>query len=198
MRLLTGFLDTPEPSRRAWCAERDASYNVLSRAASVRASLRKALQSAAHSWGGVGQGAAGPGELVLASCGDDASLVLRCLVGGYFSNVARLGADGNYHPLSLSLSQSRAADGPNAFAPASPTPPLRLHPSSVLSRFPTAGGSDFVLFQEAEGATGSLGQGPTALLSGRGAGFVVRMRETSKVRAAWLLQMAPHFYSKAK
>ena len=192
MRLLTGFLDTPEPSRRSWCTERDASYSVLSRAASVRASLRKALQSAAHSWGGVGEGAGVPGELVLASCGDDAPLVLRCLVGGYFSNVARLGADGNYHP----LSQLRAAEGLNGAASA--TPPLRLHPSSVLSRFPTAGGSDYVLFQEAEGATGRLGHGPTALLSGRGAGFVVRMRETSKVRAAWLLQMAPHFYSKAK
>jgi HrpA-like RNA helicase len=58
MRLLGAFEDTSsDQARRAWCLERDVSFPVLQRATSVRAALRRALQGAARSWGGVGEAA---------------------------------------------------------------------------------------------------------------------------------------------
>jgi hypothetical protein len=163
----------------------------MRRAAGIRKVLRASLVATSKALAQgqrQGQGQRDGEPLELSSCGDDFSLVLRCLVGGFFSHVAKLAPDGSYQPLHA---------GVGAWGGAGRELKMTLHPSSILSRFAT-GGSEYVLFSEAEAVTSSSSSSSGLSLSGRGVGFSVRLRDVSKIRAAWLVQMAPHFYSLGK
>ena len=71
----------------SWCEAHSLQYRILSRAKEVRKNLLSVLRKFCH------DGA------VISSCGADAACVRRCIVCGYFSNVAKLGNDGQYHTL---------------------------------------------------------------------------------------------------
>lgn len=63
----------------------------------------------------------------LASCGDDTTAILKCIVSGFFANVARLGPDGLY----------RTIRGGRR---------VQLHPNSVLAKFGAP--PEFVVFDQ--------------------------------------------------
>eukprot|EP00602_Paraphysomonas_sp_CaronLab_P003104 CAMPEP_0185033384 /NCGR_PEP_ID=MMETSP1103-20130426/22251_1 /TAXON_ID=36769 /ORGANISM="Paraphysomonas bandaiensis, Strain Caron Lab Isolate" /LENGTH=635 /DNA_ID=CAMNT_0027569627 /DNA_START=40 /DNA_END=1944 /DNA_ORIENTATION=+ len=88
----------------SWCDSMCLQARVLSRAHEVRTRLRKMLIAFA------------PEGCVLASCEEDNETIRRCIVAGYFANVAQLGSGGMYWTVRGRI-------------------PVTVHPSSVLARF---------------------------------------------------------------
>ncbi|KAI0822689.1 pre-mRNA splicing factor [Trametes gibbosa] len=98
----------------AWCKAHALSFRAMSRAMSIRSQLKKYMQRFG---------------LPLESCEGDAKRLRRCLVTGYWRNVARWSADGTY----------RSVRGDTV---------LHVHPHSVLfTRKPRSG---WVIFHEME------------------------------------------------
>ncbi|KAI0648202.1 P-loop containing nucleoside triphosphate hydrolase protein [Trametes meyenii] len=98
----------------SWCKSHALSFRAMSRAVSIRSQLKKYMQRF---------------ELPTESCEGDAKRLRKCLVTGYWRNVARWTADGTY----------RAVRG-NMI--------LHVHPHSVLfTRKPRSG---WVIFHEME------------------------------------------------
>ncbi|KAI9056633.1 P-loop containing nucleoside triphosphate hydrolase protein [Trametes sanguinea] len=98
----------------SWCKAHALSFRAMSRAVSIRSQLKKYMQRFG---------------LPLESCEGDAKRLRRCLVTGYWRNVARWTADGTY----------RAVRGDTV---------LHVHPHSVLfTRKPRSG---WVIFHEME------------------------------------------------
>ncbi|TBU50208.1 pre-mRNA splicing factor [Dichomitus squalens] len=98
----------------SWCKAHALSFRAMSRAVSIRSQLKKYMQRF---------------ELPLDSCEGDAKRLRKCLVTGYWRNVARWTADGTY----------RAVRGEIV---------LHVHPHSVLfTRKPRTG---WVIFHEME------------------------------------------------
>ncbi|POW13147.1 hypothetical protein PSHT_07847 [Puccinia striiformis] len=99
-------------SSAKWCAKHRLNFKALSRAINIRGQLVKYLKKF-----GVG----------LVSCGNDEQKVRRCLVSGYFKNVALMKDDGSYRG---------CRDGNVMF----------VHPSSVMfNRKPETG---YVVYHE--------------------------------------------------
>ncbi|KAL1947483.1 hypothetical protein VTO73DRAFT_13207 [Trametes versicolor] len=98
----------------SWCKAHALSFRAMSRAISIRSQLKKYMQRFG---------------LPLESCEGDAKRLRKCLVTGYWRNVARWVADGTY----------RAVRGETV---------LHVHPHSVLfTRKPRSG---WVIFHEME------------------------------------------------
>ncbi|KAI0362815.1 P-loop containing nucleoside triphosphate hydrolase protein [Trametes cingulata] len=98
----------------SWCKAHALSFRAMSRAVSIRSQLKKYMQRFG---------------LPLESCEGDAKRLRKCLVTGYWRNVARWTADGTY----------RAVRGDTV---------LHVHPHSVLfTRKPRSG---WVIFHEME------------------------------------------------
>lgn len=185
LKIFTRFCDLPEGGRRSWCDEQEFNFAILHRAMRLRESLSSALSAVAvSSLNDSGD------SLHLTSCGDDTQLVLRCLVGGFFTNVAKLHSDGTYRSLPEAPLTSSVSNTPSSGSR------LELHPSCILSKYATSQ-AELIVYQEAEGVITNTGGESGPSLSGRGMEFLVRLSGVSKIPAAWLLQMAPHFY-KAK
>ncbi|MBW0501432.1 hypothetical protein O181_041147 [Austropuccinia psidii MF-1] len=99
-------------SSAKWCAKHHLNFKALSRAVNIRGQLMKYLKKF-----GIG----------IVSCGTDEKRIRRCLVSGYFKNVAWMKDDGSY----------RSCREGNI---------LFVHPSSVMfNRKPQTG---FVIFHE--------------------------------------------------
>ncbi|RYH32055.1 ATP-dependent RNA helicase [archaeon] len=71
----------------SWCDSMSLQFRILSRAKEIRYNLTNMLKRFKNE-----------GD-VLSSCGQDDKAVRRCLVSGFFSQAARLLADGKYHTL---------------------------------------------------------------------------------------------------
>eukprot|EP01031_Cornospumella_fuschlensis_P027321 gene27321-33006_t len=71
----------------SWCDSMSLQFRVLARAKEIRYNLTNMLKRFKSD-----------GE-ILSSCGQDDKAVRRCLVSGFFSQAARLLADGKYHTL---------------------------------------------------------------------------------------------------
>lgn len=81
-----------------WCHGNFLNHKALTRAVSIRHQLQKYLYKF---------------QIPMKSCGEDMTVVRKCLVGGYFANAARAKADGSYVSVRDNV-------------------PLMIHPSSVL------------------------------------------------------------------
>ncbi|KAI0747764.1 P-loop containing nucleoside triphosphate hydrolase protein [Daedaleopsis nitida] len=98
----------------SWCKSHALSFRAMSRAVSIRSQLKKYMQRFG---------------LPLDSCEGDAKRLRKCLVSGYWRNVARWTADGTYRPVR----------GDTV---------LHVHPHSVLfTRKPRSG---WVIYHEME------------------------------------------------
>lgn len=101
--------------QQSWCDSNCLQHRILSRVKEVRGNLSGMLS------------AFKPKGAVIASCGTDGSCVKKCLITGYFSHVAKLGNDGNYHTLRGSVL-------------------VTPHPTSVLAQFGAP--PEWVMFNE--------------------------------------------------
>lgn len=89
---------------QSWCDSHGLQFRVLSRAKDIRKKLSLVLQKCRSD------------GVVVSSCGEDDVAIRKCLLSGYFSNVAKLNSDGTYHTLRANVS-------------------VVPHPTSVIARF---------------------------------------------------------------
>lgn len=126
-------------SSQSWCDSYSLQYRMLFKAKEVRRSLLRLLkkiikarddddctqsirvnrQQSVSAVQGFVAASAGMGNIAIASCGEDTECILKSIVCGYFSHVAKLGNDGQYHTL---------RGGGVTVTP---------HPTSVVARFGT-------------------------------------------------------------
>lgn len=111
-------------------------------------------------------------------CVDGATGLLRCLVSGFFSNIAKLKSDGTY---------KMTLDGRS----------IRVHPSSVLSRFGAP--PEWICFQQAVLTESAEYESRNTGLRLRQRvdnedDHVVFVRFASAIDPRWLATIAPHVY----
>jgi len=119
LNIYNGFVEAGCSAQ--WCDSMCLQFRILARAQEIRGHLLRSLSS--HSADGQ----------PLSSCGEDSVAIRKCLVSGYFANVAQLSPDGNY----------RTVRGQRAVTP---------HPSSVFANYGAP--PEWVLFHDAVCADG--------------------------------------------
>ncbi|CAM9913588.1 unnamed protein product, partial [Laminaria digitata] len=98
-----------------WCEENCINYRALVRAGEIRSQLSRYCKKFAL-----------PGQQ-FSSCDDDVNALRRCLVAGFFANVAKLSPDGRYRTVRDNTV-------------------IAIHPSSVLAHFGSP--PEWILFHE--------------------------------------------------
>jgi len=123
LNVFRGFEDEPEGNNQSpqeWCAENMLNHRALKRAKEVHRQLKGYLLRTARE---LHSGESRP----LASCGDDTTAILKCIISGFFANVARLGPDGLYR----TIRGSRR---------------VQLYPNSILAKYGAP--PEFVVFDQ--------------------------------------------------
>ncbi|CAM9265782.1 unnamed protein product [Ectocarpus fasciculatus] len=113
LNVFNSFDDSGNDSE--WCKENCLNHRALVRAGEIRQQLSRYCKKFAP-----------PGQHV-SSCGDDVNALRRCLVAGFFANVAKLCPDGRYRTVRDSTV-------------------VAIHPSSVLAHFGSP--PEWILFNE--------------------------------------------------
>ncbi|CAN0208209.1 unnamed protein product [Ectocarpus sp. 6 AP-2014] len=113
LNVFNSFDETGNDSE--WCKENCLNHRALVRAGEIRQQLSRYCKKFAP-----------PGQHV-SSCGDDVNALRRCLVAGFFANVAKLSPDGRYRTVRDSTV-------------------VAIHPSSVLAHFGSP--PEWILFNE--------------------------------------------------
>eukprot|EP00752_Nemacystus_decipiens_P017500 g15688.t1 len=113
LNVFNSFEETGSDSE--WCKDNCLSYRALVRAGEIRQQLSRYCNKFA------------PAGRQLSSCGDDVNALRRCLVAGFFANVAKLSPDGRYRTVRDSTV-------------------VAIHPSSVLAHFGSP--PEWILFNE--------------------------------------------------
>jgi HrpA-like RNA helicase len=169
---------------QSWCDSSSLLYKILYKAKDIRSNLytmlKKFVQHRQQS-----SSSSSSGMKMIASCGDDDKAIRKCLVAGFFPNVAKLSPRGDYQLLR----------GGKYVSP---------HPFSVMSRLGTF--PEYVLFNDVvynnhsggpdnrNTASSSMNNNEANILSGSSRKDIVYMREISKIDPFWLYDVASHYY----
>jgi ATP-dependent RNA helicase DDX35 len=168
---------------QSWCDSSSLLYKILYKAKDIRSNLYTMLKKfVLHRQ----QSGSNSGIKMIASCGDDDKAIRKCLVAGFFPNVAKLSPRGDYQLLR----------GGKSVSP---------HPFSVMSRMGTY--PEYVLFNDVvyNNHSGGPDNRNTAAIntmnnydantsSGSSRKNIVYMREISKIDPFWLYDVASHYY----